>query len=562
MSRRRGILTSFLVVLAVFSLTACAGLPTGGAVQEGLPAGSDDGPPDISFRPNGPQPGASPEQIVDGFLLAGSGPAATGGSEWSTAREFLGASFRDQWNPSAQVTVDVLADREPVLIDDDTVQVTVTPVATVDEKGVYDRADGGTIPLTFELGRNGAGEWRITQAPDGVVLDRTTFAQVFRPYPLAYFDATWTYLVPDVRWFPQTNTASRIADALVNKPRSDWLAPAVKSAFVEGVTAQIGVPVVSGVAAVTLENALGLDQTTLDRMQAQLEASLGAAGVSEVEMLADNTLLAAQAAATRRTTVTGPALARIEQGFGYLTGDELTEIPGLSDAVEQVDATAIQVGVDRDVAAVRRADGAVLRVTAEGETSVLDSRPGLVDPSIDPSGVIWTVPVSAPQAVRAFLPDGTEVQIEAAWPGASRITGMMVSRDGARVAALVSSGGRTSVWISGIVHDQDGVPTSLSAPFELGIVDGAGVGLAWLDDTTIGVLGADESTTRVLEQLVGGPGVVTPGPEGAASISGANSISSVRLRGAGGTLYIKRGANWQQTASGILVLATQQGTPE
>ncbi|GAA1926154.1 LpqB family beta-propeller domain-containing protein [Microbacterium aoyamense] len=560
---RRGILSSILVTFAVIALTACAGLPTGGAVQEGLPAGSDDGPPDISFRPTGPQPGATPEQIVDGFLLAGSGPAATGGSEWSTAREFLGASFRDQWNPSAQVTVDILADREPVLIDDDTVEVTVTPVATVDEKGVYERADVGTIPLTFELGKNGAGEWRITQAPDGIVLDRTTFAQVFRPYPLAYFDVTWTYLVPDVRWFPQTNTASRIADALVNKPRSDWLAGATKTAFTEGVTSQIGVPVVSGVAGVTLENALGLDQTTLDRMQAQLEASLGAAGVSEVEMLADNTVLPAQAAPTRRTTVTGPALARIEQGFGFLTGDELTEIPGLSDAVEQVDAAAIQVGVDRDSAAVRTADGAVIRVTAEGDAAVLDARSGLVDPSIDPSGVIWSVPRDAPQAVRAYLPGSTEpVQIEAAWPGASRITAMAVSRDGARIAALVSSGGRTSVWGAGIIHDQEQVPRSLSAPIELGIADGAGVGLAWLDDTTVGVLAVGESTVRVLEQLVGGPGVVTPGPEGAASISGANSISSVRLRGADGTLYIKRGANWQQSASGILVLATQQGTPE
>ncbi|WP_439591504.1 GerMN domain-containing protein [Microbacterium sp.] len=562
MNLRRGILSATLALVAAFALTACAGLPTGGAVQEGLPAGSDDGPPDISFRPTGPQPGATPEQIVDGFLLAGSGPAATAGSEWSTAREFLGATFRDQWNPSAQVTVDILADREAVLLDDDTVEVTVTPVATVDEKGVYERAAGGTIPLAFELGKNGAGEWRITQAPDGIVLDRTTFTQVFRPYPLAYFDASWTYLVPDVRWFPQTNTASRIADALVNKPRSDWLAPAVKTAFPEGVTAQIGVPVVSGVAGVTLENALGVDQTALDRMQAQLEASLGAAGVSEVEMLADNTLIPAQATPTRRTTVTGPALARIEQGFGFLTGDELTEIPGLSDAVEQVDAAAIQVGVDRETAAVRTTDGAVRRVTADGEAAVLDSRSGLVDPSIDPSGVIWTVPVGAPQAVRAYLADGTEVQIEAAWPGASRIAAMAVSRDGARIVALVSSGGRTSVWAAGIIHDQNGVPRSLSAPFELGVADGAGIGLAWLDDTTVGVLAVDGATVRVVEQLVGGPGLVTPGPEGAASISGANSISSVRLRGADGTLYIKRGANWQQTASGILVLATQQGTPE
>ena len=562
MKRRRSIFAAVLVMACALALTACAGLPTGGAVQEGREAGSDAGPPDISFRPNGPQPGATPEQIVDGFLLAGSGPAATAGSsEWSTAREFLGASISSQWNPSAGVTIDQLTARQPRLIDENTVQVSIVPIATVDDKGAYDRADGGTIVLTFDLGKNADGEWRIARAPDGIVLDSTTFTQVFQHYSLAYFDPTWTFLVPDVRWFPRTNTATRIADALINKPPSDWLAPAIKTAFPEEVGANPAVPVASGVAAVTLTDALGVDQTSLDRMQTQLEASLGGAGVSEVEMLVDNTVLPAQPVATRRTAVTGPALARIEQGFGFLTGDELTEIPGLSEAMADVDSSAIQVAPDRNLAAVQTTDGSVARVPATGSVSVLDSRPGLVNPTVDPSGVIWTVPADSPQAVVAFLPDGRASQIAAAWPGATHIGGMAVSRDGARMAALVTSGNRTSVWIAGIVQ-VDGVPKGLSEAFELGVVEGTGVGLAWLDDTTVGVLAADGTATVVLEQLVGGPGATTPGPEGAASIAGANSISSVRLRGADGTLYIKRGANWQETASGILVLATQQGTPE
>ncbi len=42
-----------------------------------------------------------------------------------------------------------------------------------------------------------------------------------------------------------------------------------------------------------------------------------------------------------------------DAGFGFLAGDELTPIPGLSDAMELVDPLAIQVSADRDVAAVR-----------------------------------------------------------------------------------------------------------------------------------------------------------------------------------------------------------------
>jgi hypothetical protein len=36
----------------------------------------------------------------------------------------------------------------------------------------------------------------------------------------------------------------------------------------------------------------------------------------------------------------------------------------------------------------------------------------------------------------------------------------------------------------------------------------------------------------------------------------------VRLRTDDGSLFVKRGANWQRTTSGILILATQQGSPQ
>ena len=50
------------------------------------------------------------------------------------------------------------------------------------------------------------------------MLDRDVFPSVFHDYSVMYFDPTWEYLVPDVRWFPTANAASRVADALVNEP--------------------------------------------------------------------------------------------------------------------------------------------------------------------------------------------------------------------------------------------------------------------------------------------------------------------------------------------------------
>lgn len=558
MRRGRGILISALAALSAIVLSACAGLPTSGPVNEGLSAQEEGGAPDLSFIPDRPQPGATPEEIVEGFIRAGSGPA--GG--WSRAFEFLAPGT--EWNPNAGVIIDVSSERNPSAFDSDSVTMTVATVATVDDRGAYEPSEGGTTPLPFELARQADGEWRITDAPDGIVLDRDVFTSVFRDYSLMYFDPTWTYLVPDVRWFATTNIATRITDALVNKPRSDWLIESVSTAFPDEVTASPAVPVASGLAEVTLSSeAGGVDQTTLNRMQTQLEASLAGAGITSVDMRVGNASLSAETVITRRTTVTGPPLVQIEQGFGFLVGDDLSSIPGLSAAMDGVAATSVQVSPNRDAAAVRLTDGMAVRVGADGSLSEVDSRADLADPSIDPQGVIWSVPRSAPQSVIARLPDGRVIQIADAWPDATHLDAMVVSRDGTRIAALVTSGGRTAVWIAGVIRGTDmSAPARLSDPVLLGTVLGTGVGLAWLDDTTVGALSTDAGSTLVLEQLIGGPGSPSGGPDGVTSIAGGSNISSVRLRGEDGKIYVKRGANWQETVTDVLVLATQQGMPE
>ena len=59
---------------------------------------------------------------------------------------------------------------------------------------------------------------------------------------------------------------------------------------------------------------------------------------------------------------------------------------------------------------------------------------------------------------------------------------MAVSRDGTRMAALVNAGGRSEVWIAGIVRGDDSQPLRLGDPFPLGAQAGTASGLAWLDD--------------------------------------------------------------------------------
>ena len=561
MTRRRGILSVVVALLAI-ALAACTGLPTSGPVNYGLP--NDDAPDsdEVSFLlPDRPQPGASPEQIVEGFIRAGSGPGLN--SNWDRAREFLTPALAATWKPQAGVLVDVFDDRGYEVPQDGIVQLNVTAVATVDDKGAYERAEVGGRQLPFVLEQRDDDEWRISQAPDGVVLDREEFPRVFHRYAVMYFDPTWEYLVPDARWFPPTNAPASVANALNGLP-SAWLAESVTSAFVEGVEVGASVPVSGGVAEVDLsEAALSTDSETLDRMYTQLQASLGTAGVTQVELTVESTPIDAETVPVRSTRVTGAPLVLTENGFGFLTGgDQIEPIPGLSDVVQEFQPVAVQVSPDRDAAAVRVPTGEVLRLTDHQTDTLLDPRPALVDPTIDPFGYVWSVPSDAPADVHAFADDGTLVEVADAWSGATAIGAMAVSRDGTRIAAVVTAGGRTALWVAGIVRGRDQVPIRLGDPVQLNAVDGAGRGLAWVDDLSVGVLAGDAEGSVVLEQVIGGTSTSSAAAAGMAGIAGGTALSSVRLRAEDGTLFVERGASWQPTATGVLVLATQQGAPE
>lgn len=220
--RRALSLVSLALVLA---LAACTGLPTSGYVNPGRGPQADDTQA-FAFVPDGPQDDASPAEIVEGFLRAGSGPA----DDWATAKLFLASGT--QWDPRSRVTIDRLADRRATANADGTsVAVAVTTVASVDADGAYTpTAAGSAETLSFTLARVDD-QWRITSAPDGVVLYEEVFPTVYQSASVAYFDPTYSFIVPDVRWFPRPLVASRVATALVDGQPSAWLANAVRSAF-------------------------------------------------------------------------------------------------------------------------------------------------------------------------------------------------------------------------------------------------------------------------------------------------------------------------------------------
>lgn len=555
------------VVVAGLVLAGCAGLPTSGQVNVGLPL-QDDLP---DFDPNqiaaGPADGASPEDIVAGFLEAGVTPT----EGWSTARLFLTSEFAAAWHPDTGVTIDAsLSSRAFATGAAETndqngtadVAVTLEQVAGVDDTGAYTPAPG-TAKSAFHLVQGDDDQWRIAEAPDGIVLDVESFAQVYDRHVLQYFDPTWSRLVPDARWFPRrASMATAITQAVVNGQPSPWLAPGVLTAFSGDVElARDAVPVdPSQVAEVALGRAaLAVQPVTLARMRTQLEASLSGLGITEVRFTVDGAPLEANVVDVEEAAPEPSVLVLTEDSFGTAVGDQVAPLPGLTAEIAKIDEPIanIDVATDGARAAVRLGSGAVFGVT-EGERVELDARAGLIAPTMDPYGYTWTVPRDDPQALQAWDAQVNRFPIAQAWPDASAISHQRISSDGTRIAAVITVGGQRRIVVAAIVRDDRGVPTGVGEVHEIGRVAAPTQGLAWLGPDSAMVLTGGEDAL-VITQQVGGPADFVSAPAGARSISGAKAMAWVRVLGDDGVVYAQRGSSWQEGADGILVLGTHAG---
>lgn len=563
------ILRGAVIALGLLALTACASLPVTGDVRPGLAAGQSDGGSDLAFVPQGPSDGMDPKQIVRGFIDAASSPK----DSWSIARQFLTADAAQKWKPDAGVTIDTGSAERRFDVPDVSKEATSISVhlglqqtGSVDETGAYTgQPVNRAAEMSFSLAKSKSGQWRISVAPDGIVLDADSFAaaDVFAPYPLEYFDPTWTYLVPDVRWFPKReNTASRIVQSLVSGKPSPWLDGAVRTAFTGDIAlGRNSVTLDSQTAEVTLTNAaLTADPVTLSRMRTQLEHSLSGLGVLQVRLTVSGRDLNAGSATAASTTVDSRPLVLSDKGFGYLSGGEIVPIPGVSAqmATFPQPITAIRASGGAQRVVVQASTGVVYAVS-DGKSDEVDGRAGLIPPALDPFGYIWTVPQQAAASLTAWSTSMQSTPL-AGPQDASQILAIAVSRDGSRLAMAVNVSGQTHVEVAAIMRDDRGAPTALGDPNANVIAwpSGGALDIAWLDDTTVGVLTSDGSHLALLEQPVGGPAKSIGVPDATQSIAPASPTTNVQLFG-NGVLWVRSGPTPQQVSTTVKVLAVQLG---
>lgn len=518
-------------------LTGCSEIPMSGPVQNG----STEGPNNttIVYLPNPPAPGAKPADIVTGFVTA-----ASAGGDFRVAKEYLASSFVEKWKPRSSVLVQESQSTMKVTSSTD-ITLNVPFTAEVSRSGVYSTTSGSKR-LDFHLTQQ-SGQWRIDSAPDGIVLGETVFQRIFRPQAVEFFDPTWRRLVPDLRWFPVSrNVASGdpkpadVVDALLAGPAGPLaggvVTSALRGATNEGIDASS-----SGVTTVALSvPGSGPSAEVAARMQQQLIQSLQLPTPSALRLVV-NGRVAAPVKVLSNQPGSLNAYVVADGKFGTLASNGgFTEEPTLGKRIVATRPSAVTVSLLQKLAVVRTGSREIAIVSPTGQR-VIDSRTGVIAPTLDQRGWAYSVPADQPDALLASNGEGPPIDLGADL-GGTKVDAIEASPDGTRMLVLVDTAKGPEAFVAGIERDADGAPTGLTSAeysVDLGGRSGTGAGATWVDDGSVATLisSSDASSERVHVQKLGGVALGLGQLTNATSIVGTSTTSDLRVRLSTGELW-------------------------
>ena len=542
------------VALAALALLAgCVAIPSSSGVNEGPEVKNGGGGPGPVDLPQGPSRGASKTEIFADFLQA----ATSSVGSYQIAREFLTTKASQGWDPTKSVLIREKPSN-PQDLGDNQFSYTVSTNASVNALGVYSQqATNSDETLNYSFSKVN-GQWRISGLPDGIVLSRESFSNTFAEYPIYFYDPAFRYLVPDVRWFPSgTTVPNRIVAALIAGP-SDWLQNGVvTTAFPAGVS--VGSPVVVRGSSAVVDfsaDAASAKPTQRAQMQNQLQWSLQGDQISSASMTAHGAPITVDASLPTQGPVSSansaPLVLKGKQ-FGFYP--RLDSFGALSTQLVDLGPSAIELNGAQTIAAALTGAG-VYRVTGSGQPRLVDSRPNLIAPTIDPSGYIWTVPAIDASAIVATGSDGVQHAITSTVPSGSAIVSMHVSHDGTRLLMYLTTSAGPELVVAGIVR-RSGVPASLGELLDLPVSSGQPLDATWVDPSTVAALTSAGGESAVSTYVIGGTVGDSTTTVGAVHLAGAFNIDSLRLITGSGEVQQLRASGWQDIFIAS-VLATQQ----
>ncbi len=556
-----------VAVIAALSLAGCTSLPTTSDVVAIDPdAVTID--TEVDFLPPGPTAGASPQEIIQGFIAAG----AAAQNNFRVARSYLTDEFREVWNPNQSALISggawTISSIEPGQW-----LYTASVVASVDEAGRYeDVSPLSTQELVFKVSEVD-GQWRISEAPDGIMLSELAFRESFESVRLYYYSADYRELVPDVRWFASRgDVLTKVIRGLLQPP-SYWLNQgATVSAFPPGTQLALSpVPVVEGQAQVDLsESVLDADEVQRERMLWQLITTLQQlSDVSDVAVTVNQTPLAIPVDEEDQPVLTSGRDPRVlvvrGSEFGYLQSGRVESIEELEAPVLSLRPQKVFFSAQSEQAAVV-GEGGLWRVDADGVDQLpLDQRENLVRPIIDSCGFTWSMN-SAPGdgELRVFPPTVIDpevdvIPIEVELPAAAQVVSFELARDNTRLMLLVQGEGNTRVLLSAVQRQASCEPVALGEFLELSPLVGDAVDAAFVDESQVAVVARQDSAGEVVVQDVSGRVSNAGRPvDPVALVGGVGGVPGLRLMTELGQIYQPRGNGWQATGDRATVLVTQR----
>lgn len=556
-TRLRLVLTAALAAVTLLFATACAAIPTGGPVRSGQSITDESPTGGVDYRPTGPEDGANQTDLLTQFIDAATGAQ----NDYAVAREFLSSGFSQKWNPRQGVTIRQ-GDGDVERVGDEELTYTLTASASVDADGEYTQAVRPTSStLTFQFVRED-GQWRISYAPDGIILSPVNFTSVFQPHALYFYDPTYRFLVPDERWFlARSSTSTRIVSALLAGP-AEWLEGSVVSSFPEGTQLSLNaVTIESGSAQVDLSSeALRANTVEKVRMREQLTDSLSSvATISSVDLTVEGVPVplpdSSGTSAQRNPDVDARPLVVQDRVTGYATagtGDVTALGGGLSDRIAGLRPQSLALSASGSVAAVGNDDGVF--VVRSGKAPLrIDTREDLVAPSIDDQGFVWVAQRSDTRSITAYGLGGDPHTVTSTLPD-GKLVSFQVSRDSTRALALLDTDDGAALYVVAITRGSDRAPTSLGPPVRVQAAEGDPVGAAWVDELDVASVGRTSAGSSVVRTTVGGQWDTLAKPDGRATGIAGGSGSALLLRMSDGSVLQSTGGAWDTTgveASGL-----------
>lgn len=457
-----------VIACVTLTLSACVAVPTGGPVEEVGSEGNRDERAGVYIDPKPPQAGDSPAAIVDGFLDAMTAtPIQT-----NDAKQFLTTEEADAWRPE-QRTITYSEALEPR--GSTRVNVKLVGAEYLDERGAFQgRLPGEQRDLAFTLTRE-EGEWRISQAPDALIVPESWFEQNFRQVSLYFFDPSAQILVPEPVFVPlgeQLGTA--MTRALLAGP-SAKLNSVVRTFIPQGLTFGLSVPVdEEGVAELTLRGYAGrLSPDASELLLAQVawtlrqEPSISAVRVSISEQQLTLPGGAGQFSVGEGSAYDPTGLQASSLLFGLRAGrlvsgaaDGLAPVDGPMGVAEQgIRSIGVNLNATR-VAGVSALGDRTLVTTVRGpEEPVVELGSGAVNllkPAWDFSDRLWLVDSGPDGAEVSYVTGERTKSLDVPGITGRRVTKILVSRDGSRFVAVIRRPRGDVVMTSRIQHDAQG----------------------------------------------------------------------------------------------------------